>query len=530
MSDIDHLTQSLGSETVSSDADRRELFSQDIWARGETAAAVVSPRNTDELARAVGEAHARGLTLNPRGGGMSYTRGYTPETPDTAILDLSRMDRVLEVNADDMYVVVEAGCTWKTLHETLAPLGLRTPFWGPLSGISSTIGGGLSQNNAFFGASLHGGSVQSVLALKVVLADGTVVRTGSWGTNLPDGGAAKPFYRHYGPDLTGLFLGDTGALGFKAEASLRLIPAPPHEDWASWEWPLGTSGRDAWAGCLAEMTRAGLACELFGFDPNLQRVRMTRASLMADAGALRNVVTKNKAGLLKGLKEGAKVALAGRGFMDDVAYSLHWVVEGHSGAEVAAKMDTLAAIARRHGGNEIENSIPKIIRANPFTPLNNILGPQGERWVPIHGIVAVGDGPACLAEIDAMFEELRPRFDAAEVQTGYLLTSMQTQGYLIEPVFLWPEELFPIHEQTVETSVLKRVTRFKVSPETTALVEEARQNILDIFERFGAAHFQIGRTYRYAEARSEAALALLEAIKSHLDPGGRVNPGSLGLR
>jgi FAD/FMN-containing dehydrogenase len=520
MSDTDHFTQQLGSEIVHTASDERAFMSQDIWAKGETATVVITPRTVQEMADAIKLAHAKGLNVNPRGGGMSYTRGYTPDRKNVAILDLAKMDQVIAINEQDMTVTVQAGCTWKTLYEALAPKGLRTPFWGPLSGISSTIGGGLSQNNAFFGASLYGGSVESVLSLTVILADGQIVRTGTAGQD-----DAKPFYRQYGPDLTGLFLGDTGALGFKAEATLRLIPLPEAEDWASFEWDDGAP----WSEALAEMGRLGLACELFAFDPNLQRVRMTRASLMSDAGALKNVITKQKGGLLKGLKEGAKVALAGRGFMEEVAYSIHWVVEGHSDAEVAAKMETLRAIAEKHGGRAIENSIPKIIRANPFTPLNNILGPQGERWVPIHGIVSMGDGPACLAEIEAMFATLKPRLDAQEVQYGYLLTTMKNQGYLIEPVFLWPEELFPIHESTVERSTLKRVTRFKSNPDATALVEEARQMILDIFQSYGAAHFQIGRTYRYAQTRSPETLALLEGIKAIVDPQGRVNPGSLGL-
>jgi len=524
MSDIKHLTQQLGAEAVSADDDVRAFMSQDIWAVGETAVAVLTPRTVDEMAEVVRVAHERGLILNPRGGGMSYTKGYTPDRENVAILDLSKMDGIVEINEADMTVTVQAGCTWQTLYEALASKGLRTPFWGPLSGISSTIGGGLSQNNAFFGASLYGGSVQSVTSLTVVLADGTVIKTGTAGMK-----GAKPFYRFYGPDLTGLFLGDAGALAFKAEATLRLIPLPESEDWASFEWPLGPEGRDAWANCMAEMGRLGLACELFAFDPNLQRVRMKRASLLSDAGALKNVITKQKGGLLKGLKEGAKVALAGRGFMDDVAYSIHWVIEGHCDGEVSAKMQTLKAIAEKHGGKMIENSIPKIIRANPFTPLNNILGPQGERWVPIHGIVSMGDGPACLKAIDEMFGGMSERFDALEVQYGYLLTTLQNQGYLVEPVFIWPEELFPIHEATVEASTLKRVTRFKSNPEATALVEDARQNILDIFEQFGAAHFQIGRTYRYAQTRDAATLELLEGIKALLDPKGRVNSGSLGL-
>jgi len=464
---------------------------------------------------------ARGkIKLNPRGGGMSYTNAYTPSKDKTGMLDFSRMNKILEINTDDMYVTVQAGCTWKTLYEALKPLGLRTPFWGPLSGFSSTIGGGLSQNNAFFGASTFGTSTESVTSITVVLADGSIVKTGTAGTR-----NAKPFYRHYGPDLTGLFMGDAGALAYKAEATFRLIPLPPAEGSASFEF----EKRSSWADAQVEMGRLGLACELFGFDPNLQAVRMKRASLAADVKSLTNVITKQKGGLLKGLKEGAKIALAGRSYMDDVAYSVHFMVEGHSDAEVKAKVESLRNIAHKYNGNEIENSIPKIMRANPFTPLNNILGPQGERWVPIHGIVAMGDGAKCLADIEALFDSLKKGFEKYEVTTGYLLTTLSTNGFLVEPVFIWPEEIWPIHEQTVEPSVLKRVTRFEINPAATDFVKEARQGILDIFTKYGAAHFQIGRTYPYRTNRDEAAWDMLEGIKSLLDPNRVINAGSLGL-
>ena len=514
------LRESVGEEHVATGEDTRVFHSQDIWAAGSTAAAVISPANTEELSEAVKAAHREGLRLNPRGGGMSYTRGYTPDRDGTAILDLSRMDRILEINADDMYVTVEAGCTWKTLYEALKPLGLRTPFWGPLSGISSTVGGGMSQNNAFFGAGTFGPSTDSCTGLTVVLADGTVVRTGTGGNR-----NGKPFFRQYGPDLTGLFLSDAGALGYKAEVSLRLMPLPRAEDWASYEF----DDRDTWARALGEIGKLGLASELFGFDPNLQAVRMKRASLAADVKTLKNVVTGQKGGLLKGLKEGAKVAMAGRGYMDDVAYSLHWVVEGHSDAGVAAMMETLHGLARECGGNAIENSIPKIMRANPFTPLNNILGPQGERWVPIHGIVPMSDGVECLRRIDALFSSMREEFEAHGILTGYLLTTLSTNGYLVEPVFIWPEELFAIHEATVEASTLKRVKRFARNDGGTEVVRRARAGVLDIFSEFGAAHFQIGRTYPYAEQREGPNFDLLKSIKAALDPEGMVNPGALGL-
>ena len=101
--------------------------------------------------------------------------------------------------------------------------GMRTGYWGPLSGVNATIGGALSQNSAFFGSALHGTVADSVLGVTVVLANGEIVTTGSGARN-----GAAPFTRHGGPDLTGIFLGDNGAFGVKVAATLRLLPRPQH--------------------------------------------------------------------------------------------------------------------------------------------------------------------------------------------------------------------------------------------------------------------------------------------------------------
>ena len=481
--DIKNFEQAIGSENCSLDSDLRQLFSQDIWHEGETVDFVISPTSTEQLSNAVKLSARKNIALNPRGSGMSYTKGYTSDLPNTGIIDFSKMDQIIEINEADMYVTVQAGCTWKTLYDALSSKGLRTPFWGPLSGLKSTIGGGLSQNNAFFGAGLYDTSTASVLSVTVVLADGSIIKTGTASAN-----GAKPFYRHYGPDLTGIFMGDTGALGYKTEATLRLIPMPEYEAWASFEF----NSHDPWIAAQVDMSRMNLASEIFGFDPNLQRVRMERASFASDVKTLGKVVTRQKGGILKGMKECAKVALAGRGFMDDVAYSAHIVVEGHSQAEVNAKIATLKSVCIKHSGNEIENSIPKIIRANPFTPLNNILGPKGERWVPVHGIVAMSDALSCANDIGKLFDNMAFEFEKFEITTGYLLTNLTTTGFLIEPVFIWPEEIWPIHEQTVENSVLKRVISFESNPDATDCVTRARQSVIEIFKSYGAAHFQLG--------------------------------------
>jgi D-lactate dehydrogenase (cytochrome) len=509
----------VGTANLNLDPATRAMMSEDIYAQGGLAAYVVAPANIEELSRVLALANEAGQVVVPRGGGMSYTSGFVVEDAGAVVIDMRRMDKIVSVNAQDMYVTVQAGTTWAELRAALAPKGLRTPFWGPLSGISSTIGGGLSQQNAFFGAGVWGTTSDSVLSVTVVLADGTIVRTGSAGTT--DG---SPFFRHYGPDLTGLFCGDTGALGMKAEITLRLIPDPQHEGWLSFAMP----DLPATARAAAAIARTNLACEVCSFDPNLAKIRMRRASLVSDAKTLAAVVTSQK-NIFDGVKEGAKMALAGRSFMDDAGYTLHVVTEGASKGQVDDALAILRAIMKDEGGKEIENTIPKAMRAAPFTPLNNILGPDGERWVPIHGIVPLSQGQACWEELEAMFESRRASLDALKIMTGYLVTTVSTTGFLIEPVFFWPGARFSLHESTVEAHYLNKLPKLNHDEAAATLVRETREKILDIFEKYGATHFQIGRTYRYAQTRDPVTLALLSAVKSYVDPKGLMNPGALGL-
>lgn len=517
------LSRIIGAGHVHTGDAARTLFSQDVWREGARVDLVASPASEAECAAIVRACADAQAPVYPRGGGMSYTGGYLADRPGGVCLDTTRMNRVIEISEAGMYVRVEAGCTWKALHDALAPTGLRTPFWGPLSGISSTIGGGVSQNNAFFGAGVHGPTADSVLSVSVALPDGAILRTGT-ASGETGAGPARPFLRHYGPDLTGLFCGDAGALGVKTEITLRLIPAPAHERWASFSYP----DRDSCAAAMASMGRTGLACELFAFDPGLTAVRMKRASLMSDARTLGKVVTGQKT-LMKGLAEGAKMALAGRSFLGEADFNLHVVTESHSKAGADDAMRDLTDIATRAGGRSVEPTIPKVIRANPFTPLNNMIGPAAERWVPVHGIVAMDDGAACWAEIEALFASLKPRFDAHGVTTGFLVTTLGTTGFLVEPVFLWPDELFDLHRVHVEAGYLKGLTPRPADPAATELVADARTAVVDIFTRYGAAHFQIGRTYPLARTRSAPALALLRAIKAELDPHDMINPGALRL-
>ncbi|MBL8631267.1 MAG: FAD-binding oxidoreductase, partial [Rhodospirillaceae bacterium] len=218
---VDQLKEILGPEAVITDQAEREYYSADVYAAGETIAAAIRPKDVPSLAKAIKAATSSGYAVIGRGGGMSYTSGYTPVRADTVTVDVGALNRIIEINEADMYITVEAGVTWKQIYEALKPKGLRLPFFGTFSGMVATVGGGLSQGSLFMGTARYGQGADIVLGLEVVLADGSVVTTGQGGFK-----NAKPFYRTYGPDLTGLFIHDGGAFGIKTKATLQLIRTP----------------------------------------------------------------------------------------------------------------------------------------------------------------------------------------------------------------------------------------------------------------------------------------------------------------
>ena len=506
----ERLVTTVGRDRVRDDAATCSLFSEDIWGPGPSVVeCVVSPNSVDEIAAVVSAASTAGYAIAPRGAGMSYSQGYVPASMRSISLDLSRMDRIVEINADDMTVTVEAGCTWVTLYEALKAQGLRTPFWGAMSGLVSTVGGGVSQLNAVFGAGHYGTSSESVVGLTVVLVDGRILQTGARESDAP------PFYRHYGPDLCGLFCGDSGAFGIKALITLRLIRTPAHEGFASFSFAAGKQLIEA----MAEIARAGVACETCAFDPNITRLRMKRTSLGADLKTL-GAVIGNERSLVKGLMAAGKVAFAGRDFVPEDEYPLHLIAEGRSAEAVAADLDSARAIVASFGGTEIENSIARIIRAQPFPPLNAVLGPNGERWNAVHGIAPLSTSAEVFAAIEALFADMADEFTRVGVTTAFLFTTMSTNGLMIEPVFYWPGLRSAIHLTAVEPAHLATLDTYPNRPEATAIVVMARERVFDLFARYGCAHFQIGRAYPYRRSRDAASWELLSALKRRSIPTG----------
>jgi len=267
------------------------------------------------------------------------------------VIDTRGLANVVEINTADMYVTVEVGCTWQALLAALEPHGVRTPFWGPLSGATATVGGSLSQNAILWARPATASRPSRCSRSK------WCSRTARSCAPAPPRHPRRPFFRYYGPDLTGLFLGDTGALGVKARATLRLIRRPEWVETASF----GFATHEQMAGAMTAIAREGLVSECFAMDPVLTAQRMKRAGLAQDLKAVKGVITSAR-GLAAGLKEAAKVALAGRDFLDDAPYSMHVGTEGRTQASVSDALAEVRRIVAAHGGIEVENTVPKVLR------------------------------------------------------------------------------------------------------------------------------------------------------------------------
>ena len=514
------LRQLLGSAAILDSLEEREAHSADVYQVGVTCAAVIRPRDKASAAKAVGRIVQSGYDVIGRGGGMSYTGGYTPIRSASVIVDLSAMNQILEINADDMYITVEAGVTWQQIHAALAPRGLRLPFFGTFSGARATVGGGLSNGALFMATARYGTAAEMVLGLEVALADGSIVRTGQAGF----ANVVKPFYRTYGPDLTGLFVHDTGAMGVKLQATLRLIRAPAEQDYLSFVFPdIETAAR-----ALSEVARAEVAEEAYVFDPESTRKNLSAGDLAQGVKTLAAVV-KGQSSMLKGLKEGAKLVAAGRNFIDGDVFSLHVVCAGRSAGAVAGDVAACRAIVAKLAGKEIVNSIPKAVRAMPFPAMNAVLGPAGERWAALNAKVAHSDALAVIRGADKILHEYRDEMTAKGVTLTRLLIAISNHAFSYEPVFHWHDRWLPVHRRTPEPQHLAKLKEPAANPAATALVQQLRERLVAYFAEIGAASNQIGKTYLYGTSLLPSTRALVTAVKQAVDPDGRMNPGALGL-
>ncbi|MHA1263788.1 MAG: FAD-binding oxidoreductase [Candidatus Helarchaeota archaeon] len=180
---------------------------------------LVTPKNKEEIIQLVKFANEHKIPIIPRAANTSLAGQVLPLSNNSILLDVGKhMNKILEINIEEEYAVVEPGVEFWYLQETLAKDGYFFPA-EPGSAFSCMIGG-MVGNNASGASSFRFGTTRDyVRGLEVVLADGSVIHTGH----------KKNEKSVAGYDLTSLFVGSEGTLGIFTEIYLKIQPLPKNE-------------------------------------------------------------------------------------------------------------------------------------------------------------------------------------------------------------------------------------------------------------------------------------------------------------
>lgn len=219
---LDELIAALGEKIIT----EPELLSSNAHDRSyhhwESPLAVVHPGSTGDVSTALRICHKHHTPVVPRGSGTGLEGGANTSA-GSICLDLSRMTKITAVAADDLYATAEAGVMKSQLNAALKHHSLHFAA-GP--GVDASVGG-MAATSASGTTAVHYGTLkENTLALTVVLADGTVITTGS---------TTKKSSSGY--DLTHLFVGSEGTLGVITEVTLRLHPLPETAKVGVWSLP-----------------------------------------------------------------------------------------------------------------------------------------------------------------------------------------------------------------------------------------------------------------------------------------------------
>ncbi|MFO1413962.1 MAG: FAD-binding oxidoreductase [Burkholderiales bacterium] len=514
------LVDIVGRDAVITDPAQREFYSLDFSEeRGEIAMAVVRPTSAEQVAAVVKAAAAAGVAVNTRGGGMSYTKGHVPVRPETIVLDASGLSRVLEVNVVDRYVTLETGVRWVDLRAALRDTGYRVPYLGTLSGNFATVGGGLSQNATGMGRMTL---AEHVLGLEVVLGDGRILKTGSWATK-----NTAPFYRYNGPDLTGMFLCDSGAFGIKTKVHLLLEP-----------WPKMSFGcvtfpdRVSLVRAQAAMAQTGLHTEAFAFDgrylddyaqhpppPKEAKQAMVRKFLADNPNKLRAYRNLLRAWHPSGL-----------GYLKGLPNAMYYVAEAADQAAADRMRKRIAKLCRQYGARELPTTIPFGLRYGPYVNVGEIMANRdGEVTFPVNAKFQASKSVAAMQAFEQFVKDNRSTLDKHGIR---ITCNALLHGHFwgIEPVISWKRPLGPYRAHYATEDRKQRTMGITENPEATAAAIDFRYRLTRMFRDMGSLHVQWAKAYPFRDALAgETAWSVLESLKDVVDPTHTLNPGVLGL-
>ena len=211
---LDGLRAAVGDSHVRTDAAALDTYGADALKRGHPPDVVVMPDGADQVSTVMKLCARFRVPLVPRGGGTGYTGGSVP-VRGGLVLSLERMNRILEIDEDNLIALVEPNVVTGDLQAAVEKIGLFYPP-DPASLDRSVIGGNVAECAGGPRAFKYGTTKQYVLGLQAVLPNGDIVETGG-----------KVVKNVVGYDLTHLLVGSEGTLAVITRIILRLVPRPP---------------------------------------------------------------------------------------------------------------------------------------------------------------------------------------------------------------------------------------------------------------------------------------------------------------
>ena len=213
MAFLEELKSSVGSVLIQKHEQKIPYETDASYFQGSEPLAVVVPETVDQVSRIMKLCQKYSVPVVVRGGGTSLTGSSVP-LDGFVVISMSRFDRIIEVEPQDRYAIVEPGVRLDTLNENLSHTGHFYPP-DPASSMAATVGGSISTNAGGLRAATYGTTRNWVLGLEVVLPNGEVVNLGG-----------KVLKRTAGYDLTAMFVGAEGTLGIITKAILKIWPIP----------------------------------------------------------------------------------------------------------------------------------------------------------------------------------------------------------------------------------------------------------------------------------------------------------------
>ena len=211
---IQALADIVGAENIHSDKAHLRAYSYDATRTYYEPDAVVFPRHEEDVSRVLVYCNHHGISIVPRGAGSGFTGGALPVNGGIVLAMEKHMNKILEIDMENMLAVVQPGVINKDLQRHVEELGLFYPP-DPASEEYSTLGGNVSENAGGMRAAKYGLTKDYVMALRAVLPNGDIIRAGK-----------RTIKDVAGYNVAGILIASEGTLAVITEITLKLIPKP----------------------------------------------------------------------------------------------------------------------------------------------------------------------------------------------------------------------------------------------------------------------------------------------------------------